>query len=190
MKDLPERRDAPSGMSMGLLPRTFVLLCWSTTLLVAPSLWRSVRGTFEWDAAVRRASATLIPKERAGQAVRLDTATALVLVYSAKCTACQSNTDNWVRLVTDLRAKNPAVPVYLVAAPPDSRLRTSISPWLSSALHEYLLPNAVVDSALGVGTLPSTVVLRRGLVLHRVSGVIGPKRRERILESFATEGSS
>lgn len=164
------------------------MLCWSTVLLVFPKLWEGVRATFDTDTTPFPAKAVLTPKTGIGEAVRLDTLSGLVLVYNAQCTACKSNTDNWVRLVVDLRDRSPNTPVYLVAAPPDSMERTSISPWLSGVFPEYLLPGTVVDSALGVTLLPSTVVVKRGLVVRRMNGILGPKRREAALLALTAGG--
>lgn len=178
-------RRAQTSVRMSWPAKAFVVLCWSTVLLALPRLYEGVRATFDTDTTPFPAKAVLVPKTGSGQAVRLDTLSGLVLVYNAQCTACTSNTDNWVRLVADLRVRAPNVPIYLVAAPHDSMGRTSISPWLSGVFPEYLLPSAVVDSALGVTLLPATVVVERGSVVRRATGILGPKRREAILLAFA-----
>lgn len=179
---------APGPVRISWVTKVFVVLCWSTVLLVFPKLWEGVRATFDTDTTPFPAKAVLTPKTGIGEAVRLDTLSGLVLVYNAQCTACKSNTDNWVRLVVDLRDRSPNTPVYLVAAPPDSMERTSISPWLSGVFPEYLLPGTVVDSALGVTLLPSTVVVKRGLVVRRMNGILGPKRREAALLALTAGG--
>lgn len=176
-------------MRMSWPAKVFVALCWSTVLLALPKLYEGVRATFDTDTRPFPAKAVLVPKAGGGQAVRLDTLSGLVLVYNAQCTACQSNTDNWVRLVADLRVHSPNMPIYLVAAPHDSMGRTSISPWLSNVFPEYLLPSTVVDSALGVTLLPATVVVKRGRVVRRMTGILGPRRREAVLLALATEGN-
>ena len=183
-----EEENAPA-VKMSRWPKVFVALCWASGLLVVPKLWEAARATFETDTTPFEATKELLtPKSGVGPTVRLDTLSGIVLVYSAQCTACKSNTDNWVRLVAETRQRAPGTPIYLVAAPPDSLARTSVSPWLASVFTEYLLPGTVVDSALGVSFLPSTVILRHGTVVRRVNGILGPRRREAALRDLTTGG--
>lgn len=79
----------------------------------------------------------------------------------------------------------PSIPIIVIAAPADQLGRTSIVNDIAPLLPEYRLVRSVVDSAIGVAILPATVLVRNGKVVDRRYGIIGPKRRARLLAHLA-----
>jgi len=171
------------------LPRASHLVVGAAWLAAAASLVpvaNALRGEFRIDAPAIAARGLLTPLAANSQSIRLDTATLVVLVYSATCPACQANTDNWLRLRATLREQNPGLPVIVIPAPQDSIVRPELPEALRNAFPEYRLTSGTVRD-LGVDVLPSTVLVERGRVVSITNGIVGPHRRDRFAATVRTE---
>lgn len=116
--------------------------------------------------------------------LRLDSLTAVVLVHGSTCSQCKANTDNWLRLAVAMRARHPSVPIVVVSSPPRPGGGPDVSPSLAPALTEYRFVSGDVPSSLSSRFLPATVVIRRGRVDLVAYGVVGGRRRGRIVAAF------
>lgn len=170
-----------------VMHRVLIGSAWVVAASATMPVISTLRGNFHAEVPKARASGALRPLDGHGNAVTLglDSSTALVLIYSPTCSACIANTDNWLRLGGELRAAHPDIPILLVAAPKDSLSRPLLPVELRSAFKEYSFDSGGVESALGVRILPATVVLRGGRIGTVVYGVVGPRRRARIVRAFA-----
>lgn len=159
---------------------------WLAAVGAAAPVVSALRGDFRIDVPERRLRGRLLPvsADRGQAALALDTTSALVLVYSATCTACQGNTDNWLRLTADLRAQHPDTPIILVRARPDTAAALQIPSALRVALPEYRLDSGTVESVLGAERVPATLVVTGGRVTRMIYGTVGPRRQGRIQHAF------
>jgi hypothetical protein len=172
------RKGAAVGMAL-------IALAWAAAVAAIIPVGLALRGDFKFDrpeqpakGEITRVGADSMPS------LRLDSATALVLIYSSKCSQCKANTDNWLRLAAEMRARRNDVPVYVVSTPADSTGRPDLPASLRAAFHEYRLSVGDVPTDFRSRFIPATVVLRRGRVDLIAYGVIGPRRRSRIVAAF------
>ena len=168
------------------VPRALVGLAWLGVFVAARPAVEAVQGNFriEAPAKIAKGELALVGAAGAGSKVRLDTATALVLAYSAQCSTCKANTDNWLRLVADLRASHPGVPIFVVTAPQDREDRAQLPESLRGVVQEYRFVAGDVATSFDTRMTPATIVLRHGHVEKVVYGYVGPRRRPRLLASF------
>lgn len=169
-----------------LISRLLIGAAWAAAATAAVPVVHTLRGDFNADRPPARASGIVRRLDAAtpGEPVRLDSATALVLIYSPTCSACTANTDNWVRLGAEVRAEHPGMPIIVIAAPRDSLGRPLLPTVLRSAFSEYAFTAGSVESGLGVRIVPATVALRRGRIGAVMYGVIGPRRRAKVVAAF------
>lgn len=159
---------------------------WLAAVAALVPVAKAHRGDFRIDAPGLSARGVLTPLVATAAPIHLDTATLVVLVYSATCPACQANTDNWLRLRADLRERRPGLPVVVIPAPQDSIARPELPVALRAAFPEFRLASATVRD-LGVTVLPATVLIERGRVVSITNGIVGPQRRQRFASSVAKE---
>jgi hypothetical protein len=170
-------------------PRASHIVIGTAWLAAAASLVpvaKALRGDFRVEAPAIAAKGVLTPLASSASPIRLDTATLVVLVYSATCPACQANTDNWLRLRATLREQNPGLPVVVIPAPQDSMVRPELPEALRNAFPEYRLTSGTVRD-LGIEVLPATIFVERGRVVSITNGIVGPHRRDRFAATVRTE---
>jgi hypothetical protein len=163
--------------------RGVVGLAWIGVAASSIPVVKAIRGDFRTEVPDRRATGLLMAMDYANSppTIQLDSATAVIFVYSAKCAACEANTDNWLRLRAALREHVPRVPVIAVPAPQDRIGRPEVPSSLHDALPEYRLKSGTVRLSLGVDILPATVVVSQGRVRSVSYGIVGPRRRARLV---------
>lgn len=170
---------------------TQVLLGAAVVALVGFGVFRfatGFTGNFQWTRQSRGASGSAIALDAPANTFRLDTSTAIVLVTSATCSACQANTDNWLRLVA-ATSKDSGIRILAIAAPASRDGSGQLPMTLRGVIPEYRLVQGTVDSALGVTMIPATVRIERGRVTEVVQGILGPRRLNQFVTRLAKAGS-
>ena len=166
--------------------RTAIGLAWTGVVASSVPVVHALRGEFRTESPAARAAGIVVPLDSVARpgAIRLDTATALIFVYSATGTAWLANTVNWLSLQADMRARHPAVSVFAVSSPQDSAWRPGLPASLGQVLAEYRTTSGDVQKNFGVSLLPATIVLQKGRVMRITYGIVGPRRRARLVALF------
>jgi hypothetical protein len=107
---------------------------------------------------------------------------AVVLLYNSKCGVCKMNITNWAVLRNDIASASPLTRVASLTV--ESKASDSAF-WSSSAgsglEHWILRDTGSFEQTFGTELVPTTAIIRDGVVVNTVTGVIGPRRRAEIL---------
>lgn len=112
---------------------------------------------------------------------------AVVFIYHSNCSVCALNVVNWSRLRSDLSRASPETRVASLTV--ENRAVDSVY-WSELAAmrieHWLLRDTARLRAVFAVSVVPTTAIIRDGVVISTVAGVAGPRRREEILRQVAS----